>query len=125
MIRIGKTFRFEAAHHLPNHEGSCKTMHGHSYKMEVVIEGTRVTQIPDPEWGMVMDYGKLKEVIDPILDTFDHKVLNDIVSNPTAENIVIKLVSMIKSFLPSRVRLVKVRLWETTSSYAEWTNENL
>ena len=38
-MRIGKLFKFEAAHRLPNHPGKCKNLHGHSYKLEVVVNG--------------------------------------------------------------------------------------
>ena len=125
MIKIGRMYKFESAHFLPKHEGKCKNIHGHCWKVEVVIKGFPITDENSPEYGMIMDYKRLDEIIDPLISMFDHKVINDLLPNPTAENIVFKLADKIPDFLPNRVILVKVKVWETENSYAEWTNENL
>ena len=36
-IEVTKIFRFESAHNLPNYEGDCANLHGHSYKLEVTV----------------------------------------------------------------------------------------
>lgn len=38
-MRVGKEFRFEAAHRLPRHDGKCRRPHGHSYVLWVEVEG--------------------------------------------------------------------------------------
>jgi len=124
MIRIGKIYEFESAHYLPNHKGKCKNLHGHQWKVEVVVKGFITTVETSPEWGMLIDFGELDNIVDPIIDEFDHKVLNDLLPNPTAENITLKLVDKIKDFLPASVTLIKLRVWEKPGkSYAEWRSE--
>lgn len=63
-MRIGKTFRFDAAHFLPNvpDEHKCKRLHGHTYHVTVSIEGP-----VGFESGWVMDYGVLSAVVKPII----------------------------------------------------------
>jgi 6-pyruvoyltetrahydropterin/6-carboxytetrahydropterin synthase len=124
MISMTKIFTFEAAHHLPNHEGLCKNVHGHSYKLEVEISGVPKKGSKDPALGMIMDFGHLKKIVQTtILDRFDHTDLNKCFLNPTAETMVYKISSMLKTAFTvnkCRVQLQRVRLWETSTSYAEW-----
>jgi len=120
-IRIGKMFKFDAAHRLPNHKGLCNNLHGHSYQLLVEVKELISLNNTDPQWGMVMDYGQLKEIVKPlIIDRMDHAYLNDIFPNPTAENMVVYIATIIKSLLPIDLKLTKVVLWETNTSYAEW-----
>jgi len=120
IVKIGRIFWFEAAHDLPNHEGKCRLVHGHSYKLIIEVEGPVQSEILNPEAGMVMDYGRLKGVVnDLVIDRLDHSYLNDIFPNPTAENMVIYIATILKhQLLPAK--LTKVELWETRNSYAKW-----
>ncbi len=70
-----KTFRFDAAHRLPNApEGhKCANLHGHSYRIEVHVFGD-----VDPRHGWVMDFGDIKRVVQPIIEELDHRNLNDV-----------------------------------------------
>jgi 6-pyruvoyltetrahydropterin/6-carboxytetrahydropterin synthase len=123
MISVTKIFEFEAAHYLPNHPGKCKNLHGHSYKLEIEIMRGEYDDNLNEE-GMVMDFGELKELVEPILDDYyDHKILNESThAVPTAENMVREFASLLRDkFKKSSVlRVVRIRLWETSSSYAEW-----
>ena len=124
ILKIGRVFWFEAGHHLPNHGGLCQSRHGHSYKLIVEVEGPVQPNIINPEAGMVMDYGRLKQVVtDLVLDRMDHAYLNDIFPNPTAENMVIYIATILKHQLVPAI-LTKVELWETRNSYAKWEREN-
>lgn len=119
-ISITKAFRFEAAHYLPKHKGKCREMHGHSYVLEVTITGP----ISD-DGEMVLDFVDVKRIMFPMVDALDHSILNDLIENPTTENILIWLRDRISSDLhdefPHRpVVLTKLRLWETKDSYATW-----
>lgn len=58
MLRIMKRFRFEASHRLRFHEGACRNLHGHSYVLEVYVEGEEQTE--GPAKGMVVDFKALK-----------------------------------------------------------------
>jgi 6-pyruvoyltetrahydropterin/6-carboxytetrahydropterin synthase len=111
MILI-KEFEFDAAHNLIHYHGKCEKLHGHTYKMVVKLEGT-----PDNE-GMVYDFVELKKnVKEQIIDKFDHAYLNDIIPQPTAENIAVfvwnELVNLIKR---DNCRLYEVEIWETKTS---------
>ncbi|MCD4699614.1 MAG: 6-carboxytetrahydropterin synthase QueD [Phycisphaerae bacterium] len=81
---LSKTFRFDAAHHLPNVPSGhkCAAMHGHGYRVTVVVTG----QV-DPKTGWVMDFGKINEVVEPLIKQLDHTTLNEIegMDNPTSE----------------------------------------
>lgn len=77
-----KTFGFEAAHVLPWHPGKCARMHGHSYRLEVTVSGA----VDDR--GVVVEFGDLSAVVQrAVVDRCDHRVLNDLDDNPTAERL--------------------------------------
>lgn len=82
--RLSRSFRFEAAHFLPKvPEGhKCARTHGHSYEVEVSIEGE-----VDPELGWVVDFSVISEHMAPLLAKLDHQLLNDVegLENPTTE----------------------------------------
>ena len=119
MLTVTKIFEFEAAHRLPNYEGDCHNMHGHTYKLEVTVNG-----MVDQKQGMIIDFKKLKKIVQiRVLSYMDHQVLNDHVENPTAENLIAFIVSqLLVPFKSEGCALAKVRLWETSNSYCEWTS---
>ena len=82
-MRLDVEFYFAAAHRLPRYEGPCFRLHGHNYKFFVTVEGE-----VDPRTGMIADFGTIKEVVgQEVLARVDHRNLNDVLDNPTAENI--------------------------------------
>lgn len=82
---LTKEFKFEAAHDLPNHDGHCRDLHGHSYHGVVTIEGEIKPADGKPDEGMVADFHIIKDVTDQL----DHTYLNDVIADrpTTAENI--------------------------------------
>lgn len=134
-MKIAKEFRWEMGHRLPEHFGLCKNIHGHSYKMLVEFEGDL------DEQGMIIDYYDVEKIINPIVEKLDHafmvnkndktvleflkkmnskKVVVDFQS--TAENICTFILDEVKkSNLPSNVKGIKVRVYETVDDYAEET----
>jgi 6-pyruvoyltetrahydropterin/6-carboxytetrahydropterin synthase len=103
MHQIEAEFTFAAAHRLPRYQGKCFNLHGHNYRMQVVLRGE-----PDPYSGILMDFGDVeKAVIANVLDKVDHTNLNDFIENPTAENIASWI------WQPG---LAEVRLWEIPTS---------
>jgi 6-pyruvoyltetrahydropterin/6-carboxytetrahydropterin synthase len=82
--RLTKDFSFEAAQILPNvPEGhKCRRLHGHSFKVEVSIEGD-----VHPQSGWVYDHAEISAAMKPLLEMLDHAYLNDIegLENPTIE----------------------------------------
>jgi 6-pyruvoyltetrahydropterin/6-carboxytetrahydropterin synthase len=118
MIEITKIFKFEASHHLPKHKGKCRNFHGHSYKLEVTISGELHTE--GESSGMILDFGLLKEIVqNVILRWADHSNLNDYYENPTAE-IMVKDIAKGLIVACGSVMVTKIRLWETSTSYATW-----
>ncbi len=115
-ISVTKIFEFEAAHHLPNYDGACRNVHGHSYKLEVTVKGLLVK-----ETGMVMDFSTLKEAVkEGIINKLDHINLNQEYDMPTAENMVFDIFSLLSQRMNSEaIKVDRVRLWETSTSYAE------
>lgn len=119
MVTVTKLFEFEACHHLPYYEGSCHRIHGHSYKLEVTVSGSVLKS--GEKQGMIMDFKDLKSIVkEVVVDKYDHENLNDFFPNPTAEIMVKSIAMDIISRLPKNVFLVSCKLWETSSSYAEW-----
>jgi 6-pyruvoyltetrahydropterin/6-carboxytetrahydropterin synthase len=108
-MRLDVEFTFAAAHRLPRYEGPCFRMHGHNYRFFVGLEGE-----VDPGTGMIADFGVVKGMVqEHVLARVDHRTLNDILENPTAENIA----RWIWEVLEPRVQgLVEVRLHEIPDS---------
>lgn len=125
-MRIGRRFRFEAAHRLPLHDGACRRPHGHSYTLEVVIEGP-VNVRRSGSQGMVMDFKELKEIVNrTVIDKVDHQDLNTLEEGAeeanvtTAELLCETFAEEITMALPKGIQLVSIRLSETADSWAEW-----
>lgn len=110
--RLERTFRFEAAHFLPRVPAGhkCARMHGHSYQVEVVIEGEI-----DPERGWLIDFADIDEKAVPLIRALDHHVLNEIegLANPTSELLAVWLWERLVSSLPG---LQEVIVSETPTS---------
>lgn len=99
-------FRFSAAHALPYYDGPCKRLHGHNYQMRVTLTGR-----PSPKDGMIRDFDEIqRKVWELCLTTCDHHNLNDIMDNPTAENLIVWMWDRIA---PHVEGLVELKLWET------------
>jgi len=114
-MTVSKKVRFDAAHFLPNYIGKCQNLHGHSWSIEIAVEGP-----VDEHSGMVVDFTILSTFLKGICNTFDHTLLNGKIPNPTAENIVkyIKEQSTINGIGGKGLRWIKV--WESEDSMAMW-----
>ena len=104
-MRLDVEFYFAAAHRLPRYEGPCFRLHGHNYKMFVAVEGE-----VDPKTGMIFDFGVLKQIVqEHVMSRVDHRNLNDVLDNPTAENIARWMWETLEPHLRG---LCEVRLYE-------------
>ena len=111
---ITKSFSFEAAHVLPHHPGKCSRPHGHSYRLEVSLEGP--LQTGGPAAGMVEDFDVVAQVVrEAVIDELDHRSLNELIDNPTAEHILVWIWQRLAPRLPA---LAELRLWETLTACA-------
>ena len=138
-IRITKEFKFEMAHALVGHNGPCRNIHGHSYKLNVTVKGSVKNGTQDPDEGMVVDFTIIKNIVENlIVNEYDHSLvlwdkmkidksqfefMNKLILvpfNPTCENLLVYYSELIKKELPSGIDLVYLLLRETPNSYAEW-----
>ncbi len=105
---------FAASHRINGHAGKCKNLHGHTYKVEVVLRAAKLDGL-----GMVVDFADVKRGLRRILERLDHAHLNDIPPfddvNPTAENIARHIYEEFSKTL-KEASLVKVTVWESDSA---------
>ena len=142
VIRITKEFKFETGHALYGYDGLCKNVHGHSYKLSVTLLGTPITDPDHVKYGMVMDFGDLKKIVnETIVTPFDHATVLNVDSphkeladtmesrghkimrvqyQPTSEMMVLDFAEKIIAQLPEHLKLHHLILRETETSYAEW-----
>jgi 6-pyruvoyltetrahydropterin/6-carboxytetrahydropterin synthase len=146
--RICKTFEIESGHLLTKHPEKCAFPHGHTRKVEFVLEAE---ELDDNE--MVCDFKIIKQVTSDFLEALDHsmcvntndpryadlkgfygdRVIGFEGADPTTEIIARKIFEHFKERLAayanspaqsyplrSTLRIVKVRLWETSNSWAEY-----
>jgi 6-pyruvoyltetrahydropterin/6-carboxytetrahydropterin synthase len=135
MITATKTVRFDAAHVLTNHQGLCKNLHGHTYRVDV-----SVSQSDDAPGDMVIDFKDLKRIANEVVcSRFDHAFIYNTESRgeceiaevvcrngmrtvaipfrSTAENLARFFFTELKPLVPG---LAAVRVWETADSCAEY-----
>jgi 6-pyruvoyltetrahydropterin/6-carboxytetrahydropterin synthase len=149
--RICKTFEIESGHMLSKHPDLCKFPHGHSRKVEFVIEADALDRNE-----MVCDFKVLKEAMHDYLQSFDHAMcVNTLDPNfkqlkaaygkqiiafegrdPTTEVLAKAIFDEVKKRLAAyaknpqakypigaKIRVASVRVWETSSSWAEYSEE--
>jgi 6-pyruvoyltetrahydropterin/6-carboxytetrahydropterin synthase len=78
-MKLGVTEYVDCAHFLPGHP-KCGPMHGHTYKVEVTVQG-------QPKDGMIIDFGDLKLIVRDALAHYDHHSWKDFLEYPSVENI--------------------------------------
>ena len=116
IVRLSKSFHFEAAHDLPTFpEGhKCRRLHGHSFRFDVVVEGE-----VDPAKGYLIDYGDIKKAAEPVVRRLDHFYLNEIagLENPTSENLARWIWGELKPLLPELSAIVVHETCTTTCEF--------
>lgn len=115
---------FSSAHQLRGYKGKCENLHGHNYKIEIFAKGDELNNI-----GLLIDFGDLKIAADEIVKYLDHRNLNELPPfdeelNPSAENIARYFHEYLNSRVgDDRVRVYKVRCYETPTSVATYQSE--
>ena len=121
---VFKEFDFAAAHHIPNHPGKCRHLHGHNYRIRVFMQADLLDEI-----GMVIDFSRIKAMMKEVVGHFDHRVINDFPpfdeQPPTAEMLSEFVYRGIAERLDGgeaekarRLRVSKVEVWENPTSCA-------
>jgi len=115
MFEVTVDQTFAAAHALRNYKGGCENLHGHNFKVQVVLAGERLDDA-----GLLVDFIDVKNLMGEILARLDHQNLNETppfdVKNPSAENIAEYICTEMTGGLvntPVPVRIREVKVWET------------
>lgn len=115
MFRARVIHTFSAAHRLREYRGDCERLHGHNYRVEVVVQ----SPVLDPV-GIVMDFRELKGLLKEVLAGLDHQYLNDLEpftnDNPSAENIARHVFASLAPLVKKPVELAEVVVWENDTS---------
>jgi 6-pyruvoyltetrahydropterin/6-carboxytetrahydropterin synthase len=109
---------FAAAHNLRNFRGKCEALHGHNWKVEVVLRGTELDA-----GGVLVDFAEVKRATRELLSEVDHQYLNDLPffreHNPSSENIARYLFDRLAAGLNTEGRwLYRVSAWESADACA-------
>ena len=116
MYLLRVTSGFSAAHNLRNYNGKCENLHGHTWRVEVCVEGETLTDI-----GFVCDFKVIKNATKEVLERFDHAYINEISPfdkiNPTAENLASVIYEELKKQFP---QLKEVTVWESEDASATY-----
>lgn len=111
-MELSTTFDFASSHFLENYKGKCENLHGHNYKMTITIEGEVKKD------GMIKDFKEIKKIVQKyILEKIDHKHLNEIIDNPSVENLIVWIWKNLKTHLPE---LKRIKIYETDTCYCTY-----
>ncbi len=107
---------FSAGHHLRNYPGNCEQPHGHNWKVRVTVRATALDEL-----GMGIDFRTLKTAVNKVIDTLDHRNLNDHESfrttNPSSENLAVFIFDALGQELTTdRYQPYSVEVRETDSA---------
>ncbi len=112
---VTRRFKFNSAHFLPGYDGKCQNLHGHTWYLEVAVEG-RINGTS----GMVMDFSKMKQIVNEVvIERLDHHCLNDLVSNPTAENLCELIWGWLKPYFNHE--LTRITVYEDPDCWITYT----
>ncbi|AUM67292.1 6-pyruvoyl tetrahydrobiopterin synthase [Brevibacillus laterosporus] len=140
-VLICKSFSFDSAHQLVKHEGKCANLHGHTYKLEVMLKAVPFGSNNPSNEGFVIDFSDVKEIVKKqIINTMDHAFLAqgnepayEIIKNSgskvfflgfrtTVENMVTYICWKLKK---AGLPVNSVKLWETPTCWAEVLAEDI
>ncbi len=113
-VKIRKSF--SAAHLLREIGGKCEALHGHNFDVEVTVTGEKLNAE-----GLLIDFRVLKNWTEGVLETLDHKHLNEIDCfrdiNPSSENIARYIYDAIEQKTnPLNISVASVTVWESENS---------
>lgn len=118
-MRISRDFTFCASHILPRHPGKCGRLHGHNWVVRVELEGP-----VQKESQFVVDYAELSDIVEPLIERWDHRHLNCFVRYPSAENLAAHLADLLRPRLSGELNQLIVAVSETQKTWAVWDSAN-
>ena len=118
MYEVGVVAQFEAAHQLRGDFGPATRMHGHTYRLEVIVRGTQLRAD-----GTLYDLVRLQERVDAIIADLHYRDLSDVAwladVNTTVENVADQCWEQIAPSLRGQgLHSLLVRVWENSQGYA-------
>ncbi|HKV05137.1 MAG TPA: 6-carboxytetrahydropterin synthase QueD [Candidatus Acidoferrales bacterium] len=122
MYEVSVDETFAAAHNLREYKGKCEDLHGHNYKVRVILAGKELDST-----GLLYDFVHLKQVIQTVIRSLDHKYLNEMAPfdklNPSAENIARHIYDQTSKQLhraPNGAGIASITVWETETTAATY-----
>jgi 6-pyruvoyltetrahydropterin/6-carboxytetrahydropterin synthase len=121
MYELKVVTRFAAAHQLKMVGEKCENLHGHNWKIEVVVTGETLKQ-----GGVLVDFGEIKKSLAVIIGRLDHRFLNDTDtftenSPPSSENIARVIAEALEPEMRhAGVRVSRVTAWESEDACATY-----
>lgn len=108
MFDLSVEGHFSAAHQVIGYPGDCAGVHGHTYRVRIIMRVDKLDNI-----GMGIDFKRIKNALNEILDGLDHKDLNELPyfkeRNATAEFVAMFIFNEMKK----KINMVKaVTVWE-------------
>ena len=143
-MQITRRLEFDAGHRIPNHASQCRHLHGHRYAIEITLSGPVIATPGAADEGMVLDFSAVKSIAQQtVVDPWDHAFLawqrDEAVVNflaglpahktvlfdapPTAEHLAQTAFNLLdaqyRAHYGARLRLERVRLYETPNCWAD------
>jgi len=119
MFELKILTHFAAAHQLRMVAKKCENLHGHNWKVEVCVIGKELN-----DWGVLIDFGELKGHVNEVINTLDHKFLNELEffnGNPSSENIAVYIAQALTARLADTGTVVsRVTTWESDDACATY-----
>jgi 6-pyruvoyltetrahydropterin/6-carboxytetrahydropterin synthase len=109
---------FAAAHRIEDYNGKCEDLHGHNFLVEVLFAGEKLGK-----GGMLVDFTILKSHLKDVLDSLDHKYINDLPffkeRASSSEYLAIYIFNGMKKLIEGiGVTVKEVKVWESEKAYA-------
>ena len=122
MFELKVVTHFAAAHQLTMVAKQCENLHGHNWKVEVIVMGEKLNKA-----GVLIDFGELKVHVKKIIKELDHKFLNElecVKGPPSSENIAVHIAENLqKSLADTGIRVGRVTTWESENAAATYIPE--
>ena len=120
MFEVSVEYTFAAGHALRGYKGKCENVHGHNYKVQLVVGGEQLDSA-----GLLLDFVEVKNIIKGLVERLDHHFLNDLAPfdklNPSAENIAKYFFDELEPSVRSHnLQVQAVTIWETDRTSATY-----
>ena len=119
MYELTLDTHFCAAHNLRGYEGQCERLHGHNYRVKIVLCGRELDHL-----GMLMDFKVVKRLARDVIGRLDHQYLNELppfdTINPSAEHLAKHVADGVAAALPQSVAVRSVTCWESDNCAARY-----